>query len=167
MRTDRAGYCRNLSPRSKICVLIANSHPTASSDCQSQAGVAHSHNRRITKQFCINLPCLEILVNKNYKKNRDRQPVNSWGKYAKTAIRAKKKASLSAAPKRDATGVQYSQTWYYWSLASNAASITSSLPFLRTSPSSGGACCAPGSPPGAAPSPGAPPAAACFFAASS
>ncbi len=32
------------------------------------------------------------------------------------------------------------EDWYYWSLASNSASITSSLPFLRTSPSSGGAC---------------------------
>jgi len=67
MDIERAGYCRILSPESKICALMANFHFAAppSADLR-RACIIFSTNR--FKAVFHNLPYLEIPVNKKTQK---------------------------------------------------------------------------------------------------
>jgi len=69
MDTDRTGYCRILSPESKICVLTTDFHSTAPPSASLwRVCIIFSANR--FKAVFHHLPYLKIVVNKKNIKTR-------------------------------------------------------------------------------------------------
>jgi len=67
MYTDRTGYCRILSPESKICILLADFHFTAPPSADLRRVYIIFSTARF-KAVVHHLPYLEIVFNKKTKK---------------------------------------------------------------------------------------------------